>query len=311
MAVIVSQDHFEIIHRRISPMSLRFTFLGTGAPPASTRRGGPSHLIQIDGLSILIDCGSGVSQALLRAGTTGAAIDALVVTHLHSDHIVDFYQLVISSWHQGRIKPWRVISTAPVIRALQGQYAAYREERDFRIAFENRPSSSGLDVVFEELVEGEISGLQELKLTAFLVDHAPVVPAFGLIAEHQGTRLVFSGDTKPCAVLERAAKGADLLVTEVFVDREMQPAAGIRSAATVAAVQSYHMTPEQIAGLACRSGARMVALTHLVPPGADSAGIVCEIGDHGYHGPVICAEDGLSINLPERLVRWKALSFQV
>jgi ribonuclease BN (tRNA processing enzyme) len=292
-------------------MSLTFTFLGTGAPPASLRRGGPAHLIEGGGATVLVDCGSGVAQALLRAGKSGVMIDALVVTHLHSDHIVDFYQLIITSWHQGRVKPWRVISTVPVIKALEAQYAAFKDERDLRIAYEARPSSSGLDLEFEELVEGQIAGLGALELSAFLVDHAPVAPAFGLIATLDGTKLVFSGDTRPCAALERAAADADVLVTEVFVDREMPVTAGIRSVQTVAAVRDYHMTPHQIAAMATRAGARMVALTHLVPPGADSAALVREIAGHGYAGPVICAEDGLSISLPDRVVRWRDLSLRV
>ncbi len=292
-------------------MGLTFTFLGTGAPPASLRRGGPSHLIEAGGTRVLIDCGSGVAQALLRAGTNGVAIDALVVTHLHSDHIVDFYQLVITSWHQGRVKPWRVITTAPVIKALKAQYAAFKDERDLRIVHEARASATGLEVVFEELVAGPIAGLGDLELTAFLVEHAPVVPAFGLIAAHGGAKLVFSGDTRPCAALERAAAAADLFVTEAFIDREMPVTPGIRTAQTVAAMRDYHMTPQQIAQMATRAGARMVALTHLVPPGADSAAIVREIAGHGYDGPVICAEDNLSISLPDRVVRWKELSFRV
>jgi ribonuclease BN (tRNA processing enzyme) len=292
-------------------MGLTFTFLGTGAPPASQRRGGPSHLVQAGDSTVLIDCGSGVAQALLRAGTNGAVIDALVVTHLHSDHIVDFYQLIITSWHQGRVKPWRVISTAPVIKALKAQYAAFEDERNLRIAYEARPSATGLEIVFEELAEGPIAGLGALELTAFLVDHSPVVPAFGLIAAHEGAKLVFSGDTRPCAALELAANKADLFVTEAFIDREMQVTPGIRSAGTVSAVRDYHMTPLQIAQMATQAGARMVALTHLVPPGADSAAAVREIAGHGYDGPVICAEDGVSISLPDRVVRWKELSIRI
>src|SRR3546814_4243561 len=80
-------------------------FLGTGCPVVSTERYGPAQLVVADGAKILVDCGSGVTQRLLAAGTPGRELDALLLTHLHSDHLVDLYQLVVSAWHQGRDRP--------------------------------------------------------------------------------------------------------------------------------------------------------------------------------------------------------------
>lgn len=283
---------------------LAFTFLGTGAPPASLRRAGPSHLVEAAGRRLLIDCGSGVSQRLVAAGTRGADIDALIVTHEHSDHLVDFYQLVVSSWHQGRAKPWRILAPGPALANLRAQYAAFERERALRIAFEKRPDTAGLEVVFEELLEGPVAGLGELSVEAFLVDHRPVEPAFGLALSHGGTRLVFSGDTRLTPSLEAQAAGCDLLVCEVFIASQMPVVAGVRSAQTVAAVESYHMTPAIVAGLATRAGAKALALTHLVPPNADTAALAREIRAAGYDGALLVGEDLMRIDVPERLLRW-------
>jgi ribonuclease Z len=287
---------------------LNFTFLGTGAPPVSLRRAGPSHLLRAAGHAILIDCGARVSHQLVEAGIRAAEIDALVVTHLHSDHIVDFYQLVVSSWHQGRDRPWRVIAPQPVIKALKAHYAAYDDERSLRIAFEKRPSARGLDVGFEELRQGPLPGFSSLQVEAFEVDHAPVVPAFGLAFSHGGSRIVFSGDTRPCAALERSAHGADLLVCEVYVEREMPVMAGVRGAETVEAVKSYHMTPSAVAGLAARAAVKAVALTHLVPPAADTGLLLGDVRAGGYGGPVIVGEDLMTLAVPERIMRWRGLA---
>lgn len=284
--------------------AVAFTFLGTGAPPVSLRRAGPAHLVEAGGTSVLIDCGSGVSQRLVAAGHAGARIDALIVTHEHSDHLVDFYQLVVSSWHQGRAKPWRVLAPAPALANMRGQYEAFARERALRIAFEKRPDATGLEVVFEELHEGPIAGLGGLEVKAFLVDHHPVEPAFGIKLAAGKTRIVFSGDTRLTPSLEQAAQGCDLLVCEVFVDSQMPVVAGVRSAETVASVQSYHMTPAVVAGLASRSGAKALALTHLVPPGADTAALAGEIRAGGYAGPLIIGEDLMRVELPGRLLRW-------
>ena len=287
---------------------LHFTFLGTGTPAISLRRGGSAHLVSDGTTRILIDCGTGVSRQLVAAGTRGADIDVLIVTHEHSDHLADFYQLIVSSWHQGREKPWRILAPAPALANMQAQYEAYARERALRIGFEKRPTATGLEVVFEELTAGTLAGTGAVRVEAFLVDHRPVEPAFGLSFTFGSQRIVFSGDTCLTPSLEQAATDCDLLVAEVFVTREMPVIAGVRSAETVAAVESYHMTPQVVAGLAVRSGAKALALTHLVPPNADTAALAREIRAAGYSGPLIVGEDLLTIDLPERLVRWNGLT---
>lgn len=283
---------------------LAFTVLGSGAPPVSLRRAGPAHLVEAGGVKLLVDCGSGVSQRLVAAGHAGAQIDALIVTHEHSDHLVDFYQLIVSSWHQGRSRPWRVIAPAPALANMRGQYEAFARERALRVAFEKRPDARGLEVVFEELREGSVRSLDVLSVEAFPVDHRPVEPAFGLELSANGSRIVFSGDTRLTPSLEQAAQGCDLLVCEVFIDSQMPVTAGVRSAETVASVRSYHMTPSVVAGLAARAGVKALALTHLVPPGADTAALFAEIRAGGYAGPLIVGEDLMRLELPARLLRW-------
>lgn len=283
---------------------LAFTFLGSGAPPVSLRRAGPAHLVETGDVKVLVDCGSGVSQRLVAAGHAGAQIDALIVTHEHSDHLVDFYQLIVSSWHQGRNRPWRVLAPEPALANMRGQYEAFARERALRIAFEKRPDATGVEVVFEELREGPVAGLGDLAVEAFLVDHKPVEPAFGLSLSANGSRVVFSGDTRLTPSLEQAADGCDLLVCEVFIDSQMPVTTGVRSAETVASVQSYHMTPAVVSGLARRAGVKALALTHLVPPGADTAALFTEVRAGGYAGPLIVGEDLMRLELPARLLRW-------
>ena len=76
-----------------------------------------------------------------------------------------------------------MLAPAPALANLRDQYEAFARERRLRIAFEQRPDASGLDVVFEELQEGPVAGIEGLSVTAFLVDHKPVEPAFGLMKD--------------------------------------------------------------------------------------------------------------------------------
>ena len=84
------------------------TLLGTGCPKVDSKRFGPANLVNTKDTKILIDCGSGVTQRLDEIKVSTAEIDALFLTHLHSDHVIDLYQLIISSWHSYRIKPWKI-----------------------------------------------------------------------------------------------------------------------------------------------------------------------------------------------------------
>ena len=86
----------------------KLTLLGTGCPSPSHLRYGPSSLVSYEGKNYLIDAGSGVTQRLSEAGIKPGEIDYFFITHLHSDHIVDLYQLFISGWHTGRESKFKV-----------------------------------------------------------------------------------------------------------------------------------------------------------------------------------------------------------
>ena len=76
---------------------MELTLLGTGCPSVDHKRFGPSNLVTTKTVKILVDCGSGITQRLHELRVSSADIDALFFTHLHSDHAVDLYQLIISS----------------------------------------------------------------------------------------------------------------------------------------------------------------------------------------------------------------------
>lgn len=275
---------------------MRVTLLGTGCPRVSPHRGGAATLIETASAAVLIDCGAGVTQRLVETGREGAAIDALIVTHLHSDHLVDFYQLVISSWHQGRARPWPVHCPATVVPLIEGTMALWAAERALRVEWEQRPSAAGLDVTTHPIESGRRITIGDLEIEPVLVDHAPVAPAFGFVFRAGGRTAVVSGDTRVSEPLIAAGRGADLLVHEVFIHREMPAIPGKRSAASVERVASYHTRSDEVGRVAAAMGTRALALTHFVPPEFDRAALLAEVA-RDFAGPVFVGEDGMEFDL--------------
>ena len=282
---------------------MRITFLGTGCPVVSTSRYGPAQLLRHGDRAVLVDCGSGVTQRLLAAGCPGRDLDAVLLTHLHSDHIVDLFQLIISSWHQGRDRPQRVYGPLGTRAYVEGLMELWRPELEQRIAHEQRPSTAALELAVTEIADGARLDLGAFQARAVEVDHKPVRHAFGFVFQGTGTdaRIALSGDTRRCAALIEAARGVELLVHEVFIHREMPVVPGQRSAATVANVAAYHTLSDEVGKIAAEAGVGCLALTHFVPPGCDRQALLDEVaGD--FTGPVVLAEDLTTIDAETRQV---------
>jgi len=275
------------------------TLLGTGCPVVSPRRYGAGTLVECAGKCFLVDIGSGVTQRLVQAGSNGARIDALLLTHLHSDHLVDLYQFIISAWHQNRDRPQVIFGPPGTQTFVDAQMDAWKSERTLRIEFEKRSSTAAFDIEVIEFEDSrEIISESDARVSAVRVEHPPVEPAFGYAFEAAGRKLVLSGDTRPCDALVEAAKDADVLVHEVFAHSHDDPAlvTGGRTAETMAAVESYHTTADQVGRIARDANVRCLVLSHIVPPDADEQQLIASVRCH-YSGPIIVGEDLMEFDL--------------
>lgn len=281
---------------------MKVTLLGTGCPIADEDRFGPAALVTARRSDVLVDCGSGVTQRLLSAGCPGRDIDALLLTHLHSDHLVDLYQLIISSWHQGRPRPWRVYGPPGTKDYVDGLMALWRKEREGRIAHEQRPDTVGLEVEVEEIADGDTLEIGDLSVTVVEVNHKPVPVAFGFVFHHEGLKAVISGDTTYCPELIEAARHADLLVHEVFLHRDLPEIPGVRTREGTSNVASYHTLSGVVGKVATESNARCLMLTHFVPTRFDRESLLEEVRE-SYDGPLIIGEDLMSCDVGGRMLK--------
>lgn len=278
---------------------MRVTLLGTGCPIADPDRFGPAALVRGERANILVDCGSGVTQRLLTAGCPGRDIDALLLTHLHSDHLVDLYQLIISSWHQGRDRPQRIFGPPGTQAYVDGLMELWRREREGRIAHEQRPNSAGLEVEVEEVADGRVLELGDVLAKVVEVNHRPVPCAFGFVFESGGDKAVISGDTAYCPELIAAARDADLLVHEVFLHHELPEVPGVRTRGGIENVASYHTLSNMVGEVATESNTGCLMLTHFVPTRFNRAELLAEVRAV-YSGPLIIGEDLMTFDTMDR-----------
>ena len=244
---------------------MKLTLLGTGCPKVDYKRFGPSNLVSTKNTRILIDCGSGVTQRLDQVKVSSANIDALLLTHLHSDHVIDLYQLIISSWHAYRIKPWVIYGPEGTKKFVKKIMDAWSDERNLRIKYESRPSIKALQPIIKEIKSKGILKIKDIKIEYFEVDHKPVKNAFGYNFFYKRKKLTISGDTRPCENLMKHAQNADVLLHEVFIDGEFKETNKMRTKKTLHNVRNYHTPSTMVGKIAKLTKCKKLILTHFVP----------------------------------------------
>ncbi len=244
---------------------MQLILLGTGCPSVDHKRFGPANLISTRKTTILVDCGSGVTQRLKEAKVSSANIDALFLTHLHSDHVVDLYQLIISSWHSYRTKSWRIFGPIGTKKFVKKLMDVWKDERMLRIKYEQRSSIQAFNVKVTEFGEYGKTRIKDLAVEYFTVDHKPVKYAYGFNFFQQKKKLTISGDTKPCENLMKYGQLADVLLHEVYIEDEIYSYFRMRTKKTLHNVKAYH-TPSTIVGKVAKiTRCKKLVLTHFVP----------------------------------------------
>jgi ribonuclease Z len=243
------------------------TLLGTGSPIVDADRAGPATLVQAGGRSFLFDCGRGVLMRAAAAGVGANQLTALVLTHLHSDHITDLNDVITSRWVTTfQPTPLPILGPPGTQRIVDGLLTFLEPDISYRLAHHD-DLSWGPGVEVAEAIEGVVYDDGDVRITAAPTDHRPVHPTAGYRIEHGGHAVVIAGDTVPCEGLDRLCEGADAVVHTVI-------RADLVATIPIARLQDildYHSSVEQAAETAARGGVGTLVLTHYVPPIAPGA----------------------------------------
>ena len=273
--------------------------LGTGTPQPDIERFGSATLVQAGGLTLLFDAGRGASLRLTQAGIRLGAIDAVFLTHFHSDHTAGLADVYASGYIPGpfgkRQTALPVYGPEGVVELAEGLMRAFEGDRRER-AIESIPARS---TVLEPHQIGEGVAFEQNGVTvrAFGTYHHDFAPTYGYRIDHAGHSVVLSGDTAADPRVAHAAKGCDLLVHEVAAIHEsMADNPFFRDV-----VMKGHTSPEQAAAIFAEARPRLAVFTHIVQLPGGKVGptvesILSRTGAH-YDGQVIEGCDLMTIRV--------------
>lgn len=197
--------------------NLRVILLGTqGGPTFNAQRLGIGTLIVAGQERLLFDAGRSVTTGMVRAAVNPADVTRVFITHLHSDHVISLPELMISPWaSQGRKVPLEIWGPEGTRAMMEKFQEALAFDIHVRRDVDERFPAEGVRVLAQDIREGTVYESNGVKVTAFLVDHGPVKPAFGYRIDFGGRSVVISGDTGPSANLVKFSAGVDVLIHEV------------------------------------------------------------------------------------------------
>jgi ribonuclease Z len=277
---------------------LKVTILGSGnGPRVNLQRFGPSILVETSaGDKLLFDCGRGFAQRLTEYGVSLGAIDKLFLTHLHSDHILSIPDLLLVGWLEGRKTPLQVWGPAGTKSMMDSMGKTFEFDIRVRGDFDDRLPEAGISSSSQDIQEGVVYEKSGVKVTAFLVDHGPVKPAFGYRVDYGGRSVAMSGDTRFSENLIKHSQAVDVLIHEVARLTPPNPKQTERDRAQQEkVVRELHTTAEQTATVFNRVKPRLAVYSHGGSP-ADLAE-----ARKTYSGPLEIGEDLMTIEIGEQV----------
>ena len=236
--------------------------LGTGSPVPDPRRAGPATLVRAGGANILFDCGRGVVMRLAGAGVMPQMLTAVVITHMHSDHICDLNDVITSHWVMCPTPtPLAVYGPQGTATLVEATLRMLAPDVGYRIDHHD-DLSAGPDVVVTELGAGDTVRIGPCEVGVYPTEHSPVKPTIGFRVTHGAAIAAIAGDTVPCAGLDALCQGAGVYVQTVIREDLVRRVPSRR----FQDILDYHSTVEQAGQTAARAGVKILMLTHYVPP---------------------------------------------
>jgi ribonuclease BN (tRNA processing enzyme) len=278
----------------------RLVLLGTGGGPRPRKQSsGSSQVVIANGIAYVVDCGDGVARQLVLADVALPTLRHIFLTHQHSDHTADYGNLIWLSWTAGlktRVDTW---GPPPLARMTNLFFEMNASDIEARIASEGRVALAPLVEVHELNDGGRVMEDENVKVTAALVDHPPMVPAFAYRFDAADRSIVISGDTRRSDNLVELARGADVLVhSALYLPALDRLIARVGAAPRLKeSILSLQAPVEDAARVAREAGVKSLVLSHLIPPDDPdvSETMWIEAARPHFQGPILVGRDLMEI----------------
>lgn len=285
----------------------RVTLLGTGTPTPQLGRLGPATLVEAGNEKLLFDAGRGIPIRLAQVRIPAARLDALFITHYHSDHVSGIPDVWLTGWLPGgggRAQPFRVIGPTGAKELMTNLERAYAADVRIRIADQKLPPAGAAIIVSEFASDGVVYERGGVRVTAFEVDHGDEIkPAFGYRIDYKGRSALISGDTRFSENLIRNGMGVDLLVHAIAGAKPE-----LLQDPVIRLILDHHTLPPQAATVFNRTKPKLAVYTHIVQQRTATVSsptveeIVAETRKT-YSGPLQVGEDLMSFDITEAGVK--------
>jgi ribonuclease Z len=265
-------------------------------------RFGPSILVEAGPMRILVDAGRGATQRLFSLGGRDllSGVDLVLLTHLHSDHVVGLPDLWLTGWLFGRARPFSVKGPDGTAALMAHLERAFEFDVKMRRDVDERLPAAGAAIDTRDMPPETVVEISGVKITAFAVDHGPVKPAYGYRIDYAGRSVAFSGDTRTSENLVAHAKGCDVLVHEVVAPEAERRHAQVRDPAAIERIIAHHTPPEDAGRIFSAVRPRLAVYSHIVPSPAAEKDLVAPTR-RTYSGPLAVGYDLMSISIGEKI----------
>ena len=264
------------------PDGLHLTLCGAGGPMPASKASGPCVAVIAGDQFFVVDAGTDGVRNLNRMGYQAGAINAVLLTHFHSDHIDGLGEMAMGRWvGKANSSPLPVYGPVGVTQVVDGFNTAYSQDAIYRHDHHGDAVAplSGTGMIakpFQQPADGELTTVYEkdgLIIEALAVAHDPIKPAVAYRFAYKGRSLLISGDTVKSLNIEQFSQGIDLLVHEGLAPNllKMMNVAATEAGNPVLAkishdVQDYHTSPVEAAEIARDARVGHLLYYHVVPP---------------------------------------------
>jgi ribonuclease Z len=265
--------------------------LGTGMPRPDPQASGPATAVVLGRRVFLFDAGPGVMRQLAAAHLPINGVEAVFITHLHSDHTLGYPDLIFTSWVMGRRTPLRAFGPPGLQAMTDHLVAAWSEDIAVRTEGLEHETRDGWRVSVREIRAGIVYDSGGVRVTAFPVEHGNWRFAFGYRVDADGRSIVISGDTRPSPALLEAARGVDVLVHEVYPESRLAPEQRPGGGDWPRYLRAFHTSDVELGRIAAEARPRLLVLTHFVRMGGGDDELLAGVRRGGFTGAVVVGRD--------------------